>query len=84
MGERGCLYFVCRLSTVLSAVMPPSDHRKGGEKEEEKEAALVKNEISRNLDQTSDAGSQYRCGRVGRGIQPQSPPPHTNIHKKCL
>ena len=21
---------------------------------------------------TSDAGSQYRCGRVGRGIQPQS------------
>ena len=22
----------------------------------------------------SDAGSQYRCGRVGRGIQPQSTP----------
>ena len=24
---------------------------------------------------TSDAGSQYRCGRVGRGIQPQASPP---------
>ena len=23
---------------------------------------------------TSDAGSQYRCGRVGRGIQPPSTP----------
>ena len=22
------------------------------------------------MDQTSDAGSQYRCGRVGRGSQP--------------
>ena len=32
----------------------------------------------------SDAGSQYRCGRVGRGIQssstPQSPHMYTNIH----
>ena len=27
---------------------------------------------------TSDAGSQYRCGRVGSGIQPLSI--HTNIH----
>ena len=32
---------------------------------------------------TSDAGSQYRCERVGRGIQPQPRPnpfPHTNAH----
>ena len=31
---------------------------------------------------TSDAGSQYRCGRVGRGIQPPSTPhpPPTNTH----
>ena len=34
---------------------------------------------------TSDAGSQYRCGRVGRGIQPPSTPnallpPHTHAH----
>ena len=32
---------------------------------------------------TSDAGSQYRRGRVGRGIQPQSTPkpqPHTLKH----
>ena len=28
------------------------------------------------MTETSDAGSQYRCGRVGRGIQPQSTP-HT-------
>ena len=27
--------------------------------------------------QTSDAGSQYRCGRVGRGIQPPSIPSRT-------
>ena len=27
---------------------------------------------------TSDAGSQYRCGRVGRGIQPPSIP-HTPL-----
>ena len=25
---------------------------------------------------TSDAGSQYRCGRVGRGIQPPATPQH--------
>ena len=34
---------------------------------------------------TSDAGSQYRCGRVGRGIQPPSTPhapPPTHIPKK--
>ena len=34
-------------------------------------------------DKTSDAGSQYRCGRVGRGAHTPSPP-HTNIHKKYL
>ena len=28
-------------------------------------------------DETSDAGSQYRCARVGRGIQPH---PHPNPH----
>ena len=37
---------------------------------------------------TSDAGSQYRCGRVGRGIQPlctpQPPAQQTNIRKKYL
>ena len=36
---------------------------------------------------TSDAGSQYRCGRVGRGIQPPSTPhapPLTHIYKKHL
>ena len=30
-------------------------------------------------------GSQYRCGRVGRGIQPRStpqPPPHTQTYTK--
>ena len=31
---------------------------------------------------TSDAGSQYRWGQVGRGIQPPSTPEHTNIHNK--
>ena len=31
----------------------------------------------------SDVGSQYRCGRVGRGIQPQSIPqvPYSNAQK---
>ena len=37
---------------------------------------------------TSDAGSQYRCGRVGKGVQPPSTPQpphkHTNIRKKYL
>ena len=35
---------------------------------------------------TSDAGSQYRCGQVGRGIQPPNSlqPQRTNIHKKYL
>ena len=40
---------------------------------------------------TSDAGSQYRCGRVGRGSQPPStpnaptnPPSNTHTHKKLL
>ena len=34
---------------------------------------------------TSDAGSQYRCGRVGRGIQPPSTPhapPHQHTYPK--
>ena len=38
---------------------------------------------------TSDAGSQYRCGRVGRGIKPPAlpkphpqPPSDTLTHKK--
>ena len=41
-----------------------------------------------SLVKTSDAGSQYRCGRVDRGIQPQSTPntqhpfQHRHIHKK--
>ena len=38
--------------------------------------------------QTSDAGSQYRCGRVGRGIQPpskpHSPPSYTQTHTKSI
>ena len=36
---------------------------------------------------TSDAGSQYCCGRVRRGFQPPSTPQYplpTNIHKKYL
>ena len=36
---------------------------------------------------TSDAGSQYRCGRVGKGIQPQSTPqisPHTQTYTKGI
>ena len=37
---------------------------------------------------TSDEGSQYRCGRVGMGIQspstPKPPTPHTNIHKSLF
>ena len=36
---------------------------------------------------TSDAGSQYRCGQVGRGIQPPSTPhapPQTHQPKKHL
>ena len=43
------------------------------------------------VDVTSDAGSQYRCGQVGGGVQPPANPiphpSHTNIHKKypkCL
>ena len=31
---------------------------------------------------TSDAGSQYRCGRVGRGIHTPTHFQHSNIHKK--
>ena len=31
----------------------------------------------RPIYKTSDAGSQYRCGRVGWGIQPPSTPPGT-------
>ena len=36
---------------------------------------------------TSDAGSQYRCGRVGRGIQPPSTPkpiPYTQSYTKSI
>ena len=36
---------------------------------------------------TSDAGSQYRCGRVGRGIQPPSTPkptPNTQTYAKSI
>ena len=34
---------------------------------------------------TSDAGSQYRCGRVGRGIQPPaSPQPHPQLPTHTL
>ena len=36
---------------------------------------------------TSDAGSQYCCGRVSRGFQPPSTPQYpllTNIHKRYL
>ena len=36
---------------------------------------------------TSDAGSQYRCGRVGRGIQPPSTPqptPNTQTYTKSI
>ena len=36
---------------------------------------------------TSDAGSQYRCGWVGRVIQPPSTsqlPPHTQTHTKSI
>ena len=32
--------------------------------------------------ETSDAGSQYRCGRLGRGVKPPSHPPHIDTHKK--
>ena len=35
--------------------------------------------------QTSDVGSQYRCGRVGRGIQPPaSPQPHPQLPSHTL
>ena len=37
--------------------------------------------------ETSDAGSQYRCGRVGRGVLPQFTPqplPHSNMQEKYL
>ena len=44
--------------------------------------------IERRMKQTSDAGSRYRCGRVGRGIQPPSTPqvPHgpNDMHKMHL
>ena len=35
---------------------------------------------------TSDAGSQYRCGRVGRGVQPPSHPrpPHTHSNTQTI
>ena len=36
---------------------------------------------------TSDAGSQYRCGRVGRGFQPPSTPipiPNTQTYTKSI
>ena len=41
-------------------------------------------------DKTSDAGSRYRCGRVGRGIKPpphptpSPPPPHTHNHNYSI
>ena len=46
--------------------------------------------LNKEYDKTSDAGSQYRCGRVGRGSQPPSTiiappnPPfrHRHTHKK--
>ena len=45
--------------------------------------------VGRENDETkkSDAGSQYRCGRVGRGIQPLSTPqptPYTQTHPKSI
>ena len=42
-------------------------------KEEEEEEEPDKNEEI-GEEQSSDAGSQYRCGRVGRSIQPPSTP----------
>ena len=57
------------------------EEKKRGEKEEEKEEEKEKEK------ETSDAGSQYRCGQVGRGIQlpstPHSPLP-THISEKHL
>ena len=43
--------------------------------------------VSANKKETSDAGSQYRCGQVGRGIQPPSTPqrtPNTQTYTKTL
>ena len=40
-----------------------------------KRTAFVAQKVSSIL--TSDAGSQYRCGGVGRGVQP--PPTHTHF-----
>ena len=43
----------------------------------------------RLTEETRDAGSHYRCGRVGRGLEPPSPHPmltHTNTvnHNCCI
>ena len=53
---------------------------------------VVMAKADENEHSTSVAGSQYRCGRVGRGIQhptsPQAPPPtplpHTGTHKHSM
>ena len=52
--------------------------------------ALTKQDKERTSS-TSDAGSQYRCGRVGRGSQPPStpnappnPPSNTDTYTKSF
>ena len=43
----------------------------------------VADKLEMDLRITSDVGSQYHCGQVGRGVQPPfipSPTPHTLTH----
>ena len=96
-SDVSCVYYVCRLCCVLSEFKhrrsyfggagraAPRNERKlvGREGRREKGKGKMKGRQGRKRGkkETSDAGSQYRCGRVGRGIQPPSTPnTHPNIH----
>ena len=51
-------------------------HKKKEKKREKKKEKKKKKKEKK--EKTSDAGSQYHCGRVGRGIQPPSTPQPTS------
>ena len=69
---------VVTISVVLfesrSVEKEKTEEKKGKKKTREKERKGNRVSVREKEKKTSDAGSQYRCGRVGRGIQPPASP----------
>ena len=56
-------------------------------KKEMKMVRTTKTAIKTMREKASDAGSLYRCGRLGRGVQPPStpqPPTYTQTYAKSI